>query len=1579
MDPAAKKPKLENESANSSYHGMFYHLRLGMVILLHSYNLHRKGTLPHLSITMEDCEAGKFDDIVIRYASSTTPKGTIYIQAKHKLSSENTKPLTEGDFFTKKASSTPFSIPMYFRSYLDHYRPASNGSHAYLLCTNATIDDKMMQYFTQRHYDVSDILSFCDLINATCYSFKREGKFTALFKDLRRVSLEKLGKLLATHAKTGEEINSNDTLIRLYHNLIAMSVERVTSNVFRFKREFWTAHAATPMGRLRIIVEREYGKLPQNKPKEEAIQLTISNASNDFPNAAANPGAVDQFCFEQIDRIIHQFCDEFLLVCGSKSESNLLSDAHELMPNWVRDRKGTFENLQTLLLEALRGEGSSTITLKQLKEKYIEVNANESFNMLRVLTQEHIQSVRNEYPFIELQEDRLKDSSLYRFIGNSSSLDVHCFFTKHNVNVSSIIIAQASALQQYDCIFVNGSSSQVKGNIREILRDVMEFLFDVDRTSRYIFVIFGQIEPDELKFIQELTHKYKVKSILIQQLFHNNLYEDRFFVRDLTEAAAVQVLQQQGNFNIFGTTIALNKVVGKDDTLGFLCDVLERCNQNLKSKTEYCNRKCYESISRWYIPRTMIPYKKYKGSSRTYQDLFYVTPKIAGTVIPFQNLEFMQPNSPSIIKSYITSQDGFKHIANAMEQDEYTKVCLILDEAGVGKSTFFIALAFHLSNDNPAAFVIRMIALNYSTDFARLKTIDPTTMDDTTIVRIFFRLFYLTLFVANVNSRSIKQNDLIREQADQIAGHFTIWNGQVTLDADNTRQEQQMTVEQRLVLRLFAEKFNQRQFLLLLDGFDEIAPHYKTFVMQYFARLASLAGIRRLYLSSRPYDFVDEMKHTFIACKLFHLEEFTVRDRICFLHNFFMAEMVEFSECNERDRLLLLAVLDMQVVHKMRDAISIPLFLYMGSITLALLVRKCVNFSDETLSLEIFDRWNFSMLQMIQNFVERKLKILDIDKTGATDAVSFNAAQIQITDEVNYTLLQRHFLLAVWVMFDKAIRAQLLSGHELQEASQYIEYLAEAKEKAGIIMGVQDDVPMFKHRMFAEYFAACWLRQNRDRVKQLSYFRSRSYWIKETFQIRDFFDRLVLEESPGCELHMAVINRWEGQITQILAKNPSAMMAKDALGRIPLHLAATRALSLYTIGKSSINFNEFINVKDDLYQWRAIDYALISESDWLYFMEKNATIHIDTLLQQISFNTLDRVLHDLCFYKNKLVFQEKQEIADQLVLAVVTYLLNEKQLDIYTRQPELNDQSVIEFCTRHNMVDALKQFESHTNNRKQLPSEEYDRLFNIAVEHNACDVTDYYITECNAVFPGTVRAKEKLIFFVKYYIENDKLSSCKVFFQLLCSQLDIPRCPLEDSVMEEEDTLDQPKYNKVPEQFDTDFDNTCCAHISEAADLSLPEYNEDDSTHEGYVIETLLARAVYAGNVRMVREIVQKTQTTINNRLILTIMRLLPFGGGRTLTHERSVPGFRYLLDHSADLYSIDEQGRNLLHITAQYGCIYMVQCLLLKGFDLRERNAVNGWDALNYAAVCSAFRAELIAPLLTNQSDQAQPGSSKS
>ncbi|XP_061515640.1 uncharacterized protein LOC133393687 isoform X1 [Anopheles gambiae] len=1118
MEAPAKKTKLDTEnvpnatasqSVSSSYHGMFYHLRLGMVILLHSYNLHRKGTLPHLSITMEDCEAGKFDDIVIRYASSTTPKGTIYIQAKHKLSSENTKPLTEGDFFTKKASSTPFSIPMYFRSYLDHYRPVSSGSHAYLLCTNATIDDKMMQYFTQRHYDVSDILSFCDLINATCYSFKREGKFAALFKDLRRVSLEKLGKLLATHAKTGEEINSNDTLIRFYHNLIAMSVERVTSSVFTFKREFWTAHDATPMGRLRIIVEREYGKLPQNKPKEEAIQLTISNAFIDIPNTATNTGSVDQFCFEQIDRIIHQFCDEFLLVCGSKSESNLLSDAHELIPSWVRDRKGTFENLQTLLLEALRGEGSSTITLKQLKEKYIEVNANESFNMLRVLTQEHFQSVRNEYPFIELQEDCLKDSSLYRFICNSSSLDVHCFFSKNNVNVSSIIIAQASALRQYDCLFVNASSSQVKGNIREIVRDVMEFLFDVDLTSRYIFVIYGQPALEDIRAVQRHSSKYKIKSILVQQLTEDNLNADRFFVRDLTEEANERLLKLHKHFTIFGTTITFNRAVRDDDTLSFLCGVLERCSETDEQKNEYCNNKSFENISKWYISRSIAYYGERSSIPVLQEERIELEYPSDLQVIPFDRFSLESSTGLTHLNSAITLPSDAHLCPEELKPNNEAKVHIILDDAGYGKSTFFIALASHLSNDKPSPFVIRMIALSYSADFARLKTAaDPSRMDDTAIVRILYRLIHLTLCVSNVNAQSVRDTDSIRERADEAARLFTISEGKVVLDKDQISSSK-LAVEELLELRLFAEKFNEKQLLLLLDGFDEIAPHYKQLAIKFLSRLAGVDGIGKLYLSSRPYDFKAEMEQAFPSCKIHQLEPFAMRDELRFVHNYLTSELEAYKRCEERDRITVVAILYDRLMESISELKSIPLFLHMGARMLLPVVRQHVNFEQRTISHAIFNPTNNDQLRMITEFVDRKMQILQIGKTGLTDTVTYNAAQIIKNEEARQQLKRRHLLLALVVMFDKDDRATLLSNKEQLEVARCLQKLAESNEKTGIVLGVRDDVPQFSHRIFAEYFAACWLHEHKHRAECVSFRQSESYRKRELSRVREFFDRMI--------------------------------------------------------------------------------------------------------------------------------------------------------------------------------------------------------------------------------------------------------------------------------------------------------------------------------------------------------------------------------------------------------------------------------------------------------------------------------------
>uniref|UniRef100_A0A182QCH6 Uncharacterized protein n=1 Tax=Anopheles farauti TaxID=69004 RepID=A0A182QCH6_9DIPT len=74
---------------------------------------------------LEDPSGGKFDDIVYRYSSPKRFKGTVYMQAKHKQLTGNVDtasdkpPLRESEFLAAWDSKSPFSIPMYFISFLD--------------------------------------------------------------------------------------------------------------------------------------------------------------------------------------------------------------------------------------------------------------------------------------------------------------------------------------------------------------------------------------------------------------------------------------------------------------------------------------------------------------------------------------------------------------------------------------------------------------------------------------------------------------------------------------------------------------------------------------------------------------------------------------------------------------------------------------------------------------------------------------------------------------------------------------------------------------------------------------------------------------------------------------------------------------------------------------------------------------------------------------------------------------------------------------------------------------------------------------------------------------------------------------------------------------------------------------------------------------------------------------------------------------------------------------------------------------------------------------------------------------------
>ena len=280
---------------------------------------------------------------------------------------------------------------------------------------------------------------------------------------------------------------------------------------------------------------------------------------------------------------------------------------------------------------------------------------------------------------------------------------------------------------------------------------------------------------------------------------------------------------------------------------------------------------------------------------------------------------------------------------------------------------------------------------------------------------------------------------------------------------------------------------------------------------------------------------------------------------------------------------------------------------------------------------------------------------------------------------------QQVWLMAMFVLFDKPTRAELLTTAELRDGDQCLEIISKKNELTGIVQGVRNAIPQFCHRIFADYFAACWLFDHKDRYRTHLFFRSKSYWTDEFSRLRDFFDRMVLRGSYRCELHMAVLNKSGEQIHAILHNSPAAVDQPDALGRLPLHLAVMdKRLDVLDqlLGKMSL---DSINVKDELFGWSAFDYAFVTENITLIrkFIELNATVNRNVLIEQIFKNNLKDLLDVANTYGQCLLeYESTEQIGKDLLNEVVEKLLEERQLDIFSPLNQLEDLSVVEFCNK---------------------------------------------------------------------------------------------------------------------------------------------------------------------------------------------------------------------------------------------------------------------------------------------------------
>ena len=242
---------------------------------------------------------------------------------------------------------------------------------------------------------------------------------------------------------------------------------------------------------------------------------------------------------------------------------------------------------------------------------------------------------------------------------------------------------------------------------------------------------------------------------------------------------------------------------------------------------------------------------------------------------------------------------------------------------------------------------------------------------------------------------------------------------------------------------------------------------------------------------------------------------------------------------------------------------------------------------------------------------------------------------------------------------------------------------------------------------------------------------------------------------------------------------------------------------------------------------------------------------------------------------------------------------------------DLDCLSVLEHTLKETMYRKFEQMVLQS--REKILQGESNKLIDIIIHYVAFDSAKIIVNEIISSLATEVN-DDTICGMIMLAIISKHTEAFNLLFPQLCSKLNIHTLEdIQEVHCDAEDDCDDPCIHPLK------FPDTCCIQNNERPLMT----DRDDRLVEQNVIETLLICAVLVGNMEVLKYIVRKTNTIVRNELIRNIMRLLP--EDEDVCHKKSMSAFKYLLDQSSDLNSIDDEGRNLLHWTVENGCFFML------------------------------------------------------
>ncbi|XP_049546735.1 uncharacterized protein LOC125957809 [Anopheles darlingi] len=1590
----SSKIKSNLSGLKHALHGTSYQLKLGIVVCLASA---RKLLVPNSNFTFkviaEDPTAGKFDDIVYTFREGDYT-GTLKIQAKHKLNKsalqddgskksseiqgkpkhESTGPkITSNDFIAD--AKNDFYIEQYYKSFRDQQpQTIETGLEGLIICTNAVVDDDAQVMWapidpkaTSLDFYISTLFR---QIRGTCYQLKTHYKRAILAKLMINAMKSKeemvswqnplfkeyRGAILSIINK--EDISTSVPSFKFTDRFLDSSFVNVSPSYEAFRKEFEDQY------RQEFQIERSVW----DDLKEKRVYVSeafLSDEKNQYFSSASFPE-------DNVDESFNSFCERFRLVCDTFSEHGLDDAISELWGN-LHSEGNTSQGKRcvetNLVTEKLFKTNFDWLMDPFAKPLHSDDFKNDLENIQSTLAHIKLKGTSDKLrkkvmgSSFRIRPAALQASELYEQIESETLLEIEAYDIQLGVTLISDILAMQrkdihNALLLDDKEFVDKST-------------VAENVFSTSENLSCLIIIcheaFKTVQRIVRRWKKEILNTPTKQVLLVRKVFETSVDLNCFCIRDVTDESWKQFLDKSIPF--CGTTILAAKLFQNNFAETSLEEFIQELDFGKQMNEQNPIIQTYQEIESTYVQRGWIDQKTKLQAENLYRSDRGKMIDILKDIREMQEEKISFVEITERIRKLLTFDCIFTEAnkrGEAMELaggDDVKKVLILLGEAGLGKSTSLTWLAWHLWNQNPAFWVIRCNLSDHCSDFKpflqNIKNGSDIVIDENEALQLLYTLIYSSL--------------LGQKNAQKCPECLVLSYGKVMLNVELMKHHN-LSLHNLIHLLLFQEKFNAGELVLLLDGFDEIAPHYKDVVLKLLFHFDQFNGLRKMYLTSRPYGFKQLFKKAFKELAFFQLKPLSLQNKGSMLYRM-MKRKLNYTKIDTEEIVDFHKALCVLILYYLDEMSNVPLNLMMSVEMFLELAERYINCPLKTVNKELFeamkDRSKSSFI--IEKFVEMKIQLIYCKFGAKQDAVD-NPILIDKHKEEIEKIKRQHGLVALWVLLSKDEVESILSASEMCEASDCMEHIQEAREKTGIIHGIKDGTPIFIHRTFAEYLAAWWVIQRQMEGKhkrEIKISSLQSFW--EENGLRKHVDKILAKDHP---LHLAVIEHdWE-TIKSLVSGNLTTFNEKDGGNRTLLHLLACYVEFKYwgnllpNFVESNKSLSDMIRVKERLFGFTAFDCAVHINVHFLYnptehseficfLLHHGASINIGILYEQLVSSGQVKIRQAARYAKYAMEYLSRRAIEyesddvgrnmKQFCHNVAQVLNNESSAHIagpFNRQNISRhehcyiEHSILEYIIEEDSVWMLDSIKQQMVDQEQFVHMVRNSLFELALEKKSIFVLSFFVQ-----LDASLLSHDNLWRCILNTVDLNYTNEFKCFVDLYISQLTVNISNFKSCSNESNDDDDNVNYfpNAVVEN-----DIYILDQYLHKALLNIPTEITVDIVNSNKIVLVLVLTIVKRrpSMLRYLKEAF-RLNLTVGFIYYLAMISHKLFSKQKNNLERNVEQTYEYLLTQASSIGDIE--GNKILRLALLTNLFKFSKCLIERyTIDFQAVDELNGWNVFH-------------------------------